>query len=87
MEETSKEAQSRRDLDKEKVRIFENTQNKGQNYGVLYGLASLCTTCVLAYFKAYAAAGIVGGVTLTTIVAIFVKARSNWVSRPEEPPR
>lgn len=71
MQETSKESQSRRDLDAKK--IF--TINRGQTFGFCFGISSLIATCILAYFKDITTASIVGGSTIVTVVLAFIAGK------------
>jgi hypothetical protein len=47
-------------------------RNRGQNYGLIIGLAGFGTSIVLGYLGHPGAAATVGGVTLVSLVSIFV---------------
>lgn len=73
MQETSKEAQARRDLDSKKISVIRN----GQIFGFIFGLASLFTTSYLSYVHDFVTASIVGGTTIVTIVIAFIAGQKN----------
>lgn len=77
MSETSKEAESRRNLDDKKVEAFKTAQARGQHYGLIFSILSLITTIGLAYLHAYAAAAIIGGTSLVTVAVALIKGRKN----------
>ena len=72
MQETSKEAQSRRDLDVKKI----STINRGQTFGFCFGLTSLLAACILAYLQDSTTASIIGGSTVVTVVLAFIAGKA-----------
>lgn len=75
MEETSREAEARRELDNLKVNSFNSAQARGQHYGLFFGILSLVASVALAYFQAYTAATVVGGTSLATVAVALIKGK------------
>lgn len=71
MDETSKEAESRRNLDTTKLSIL----NTGQWFGLIFALTALGTTAFLGYIHESKAACIVGGTTIISIVIAFITGK------------
>lgn len=81
------EQQKRHDQTDRALAVSETIALRGQAFGFTIAALALVATCTLAYLDSHAAAGIVGGLDIAALAAVFVLGRRPVrPAKPTAPP-